>query len=212
MNDTSFSKTIWFQPRRTVGQLLERNDERLPWFLIIAASVVSGLVTPIFSSDEMNVSIVGVLLGSLTIGVLIGIIGWWITSGLYYLVGNKMLGGIGTYKETRAATAYSTIPVTMTGAVVYVLSLVILRGNLYTDPAFLNAGASIWTGLAALLFGIASIWSFVTLVNAIRVVHHVSGWRAFWTVVLPTILFYGFLFFLFFLLLIPLIFFFGIMG
>ncbi len=185
-------KTIWFQPRMTVRYFLDNGKPHHPLYIILLLGFLSFLTTTLMNASEAPSSYFGTILGALIFGTLSSWISWWITAGLIYLVAAKILGGVGTYEQTRRAYAYGVLPLVMGQLALWIPTALILGRQAFDDPLFLSTFQSTWILLFTLVYIVIVVWSFVTLVNAVAEIHQFSGWRGFFSVVLPGLLVFVF--------------------
>lgn len=123
--------------------------------------------------DTFAASTGGLLTCSLCIGLLGTVIGFYLGNGLIYL-GARVLGGTGSFGPQTYLQSLFSVPL---GAAMSVVSLV------YAIPV---AGPCIG-GIALLALG---IYSLVLNVRAVKVVHNLTGGRAFVAIILwPIVLF-----------------------
>lgn len=193
-------KTIWLQPRMTVRYFLEEGNPKHPLYIVLLMGFLSFLTTALMNAGEEPMSYFGTIIGALIGGTISSFISWWISAGLIYFVAAKILGGVGTYKQTRFAYAYGLLPLVMGQLVLWFPTAIILGNKAFADPVFLSSFQTGWVVFFTFVYIILSIWSFVTMLNAVSEAHQFSRWRGFFSVILP-----GILVFMFFVSLIMLI-------
>ncbi len=179
-------KNIWTKPRYTMRTLLDEGNEKKAFLVIALSSLILSFSQNAFAStideDALHLTFwqgIGFTLG----GIVVGIIGWYVLSGLLYGIA-KLLGGVGTYKGTRFAYAYGQLPYTIIGVLLIVPTFLILRENTFALYETLTITEQNWRNFANVFFLIGSIWSIVTTVFTLAEAHQITGWRSFFALLL----------------------------
>ncbi|WP_432358773.1 YIP1 family protein [Sporosarcina sp. UB5] len=178
--------SVWFHPRKTVQHVMEYKSSSFV-LLIVAISGVIHLLDQAVDNDLVESwNIATILLVALIAGPIVGVLGLYIASGIYHLF-SMMLGGMGTYEETRTAYAVSEI-IIVVGGLVWIPNLLILgQGNFISDYDF-TIGQAAWLVISLIVNFIVGIWSIVIVIATISEVHRFSAWRAALVVFLPIII------------------------
>ncbi len=173
--------TVWLHPKQTARDMI---DNKPLWFvfLLIAigsfAAFGSGYINSEFN-DTMSIAILVFI--SLFIGPIFGIIMMFIYGGVLYLCG-KLLRGTGSFWDVFKAGSLSYIPSLVTGFFYYLWMF------LSPESYFSVYETSAFSFIVPLIsFGLG-IWSFVINIAALSEAHRYSNWRAFFTLLIPTII------------------------
>lgn len=192
--------SIWTQPKATIRYVLEHKTWSYSFLILLLAAISVGLTS--FADTEIMPDLP--LLALIPLGIFStffgSIISLFISSALYTWVG-KWLRGKGNFKDMVQMIPIASIPLIWMMPIN--LFLVIVFGkNLFIDMMDTSDANAFGAMSAVLLFTnlltlILSIFSTVILSKGIGIVHRISSWRGFGTIMI--------VFGLFFVLLIPII-------
>lgn len=189
MEELSPWLSIWVKPKATIGRIVAENPDRSLWALCSIYGFSSLL--NLFQSLSL-----GMFLAPLPLYMLAAILSpFWgyaifaVWSWLVYLVGS-MLKGLASFKQVRAAYAWSCVPL------VFNIPLWILLGVLFGEQVFLNFpdGHLFTDAQVLILFGVlvvkvtAAIWSLVIYFNALAQVEQFSILRSIGSIILAGII------------------------
>ena len=187
---------IWTSPRETIRAIIQYN----PSYRLILLYWVYGFplllqMAQNFSLGE-RASLMGIFGGALVLAMLVGAVGINLGSALFYWTG-KWIGGVGSYREVRAAVAWSSVP-SIVNSGLWLILLGVFKGYLFTHQ-FLAAqfvGVQMAVIFVATVMQLAlAIWGFVILLQTIGEAQRFSAWKALLNVLLPIIVvFIGFRF------------------
>lgn len=181
-------RAIWTQPRATIQSLIVKDPgygfKRLSW--------IYGFTTALsFSKMHSLITLYplwAVLLGSLLLGIVIGLLFITITAYILQWCG-RLIGGNASFKQVRCVVAWSNVPVLINVLTWLLLICVFKEQAFYADfPAEVA-----WTNktglflLAILANSIAAIWSFVILLQGLREVQGFSIWKGLLNIIIPII-------------------------
>lgn len=184
-------KNIWLRARETIEDALPYTKKKQVFVLIALFGVMIGLNQAAVKGLGDRMPLGGIVISSLIIGPLMGAFVWWILGGVFLWTG-RLLGGQATWRETRGAFAWATIPYSAQ-LVLWVVQLPIFGHELFTDatPTIDN---SIPLLALYVLFGLLemalSIWFFVTLSQGLAAAHNFSSWLGFFSIILPVLIFF----------------------
>jgi len=172
--------SLWIAPRETMRRLVETDPTRYVIGLAMLRGGLGRLEIAWFSALSRRTPLsplwpVGVAFG-VVLGAIIGVIGLYVGA---WLVGFfcRILGGVSTAIEMRAALAWSHVP----GITAATLSIVLVLFGTVSPPEFKHSRLPVMTGstielmlLNAVLIG----WGVVVQLNCIGEVNRFSAWRA----------------------------------
>lgn len=181
-------RDIWTQPRATIQSLVAKDlsygFKKLAWIygftIALSLSKMFSLVTlyPLWA----------ILLGSLLLGIVFGFISITVTAYILYWCG-RLIGGNSPFKEIRCVVAWSNLPVVINVLVWILLICVFKEQAFYSDfPAEVTLANK--TGLFLLVMlgqWVASIWSFIILIQGLREVQGFSIWKGLLNIIIPII-------------------------
>ncbi|MFB1081775.1 YIP1 family protein [Jeotgalibacillus sp. JSM ZJ347] len=168
---------IWFKPKETTNDVIENKAVGFSIMLFIFstyANVLGGLQETGFI-DGWSPWLVILLV--LLAGPLLGIIGFYVGSWLYTIVG-RWMNGSGSLQDMRKAIGVTAIP-NLVLIPVYLIYIALYGEVFFQRPAWnefstLPAVPSLILNLIVLVIG---IWNIVVVSKAIGVVHGFSSWR-----------------------------------
>ncbi|WP_252503054.1 Yip1 family protein [Sporosarcina sp. Marseille-Q4943] len=178
--------SVWLHPRKTVQYVMECKTSSFVLFIVAISGVIHLLDQAVDNDLVESWNIAAILLVALIVGPIVGVVGLYIASGIYHMF-SLMLGGMGTYEQTRTAYAVSEI-IIVVGGIVWIPNLLILgRGNFISDYDF-TMGQTAWLVISLIINFIVGIWSLVVVIATISEVHRFSAWKATLVVFLPIII------------------------
>lgn len=177
--------SIWTSPKKIIRSAINGEKTKLVYILVIIAGILRALDGAVADNMGDSIPFATILLISLFGGAVIGIVGWWILSGLMTFLG-KWVGGVGSYEEMKIAVGISYIPLAFS-ACLYVLDLVILKRALFMDVS-LSVFQALWLLFSAVITFVLSVWAIIILIKGIAEVHRFSSWKGLLTFILPSIL------------------------
>ncbi|MFJ7935867.1 Yip1 family protein [Sporosarcina sp. NPDC096371] len=178
--------SIWTKPRETVRYAIDHKSMKFAIILVVIAGVFDMLNAASQNNMGNSMSVSKILLFSVVLGPLLGLIGWWIAAGIATFVGT-WFGGEGRFAELKMAFAIAYIPVIL-GGLFWIPDLLILGEHLFNDEISISGLTLIWQLLSGLIGIVIGVWGFIITVLAVAEAHKFSGWRGFWTVVIPSVL------------------------
>src|SRR5690606_22160631 len=99
---------IWYRTREVIEEKLEDTSKEQIILLIAVFGIALMLNNAAARGLGDHYSLGIILLYSMIFGPLMGALAWVILSGLLHWI-SRLLGGTGTWKETRTAVAWSTV-------------------------------------------------------------------------------------------------------
>ena len=183
--------SVWLHPKKTVRHMIENRLLRLAIVLVAVAgffgafvpatdpSTYGGLEDDVFAMEPM--SFVELLLSGVFSAILTVIV-MFIVVGFIFLFG-KLFKGKGTYWDVFQASALAVIPTLIVGVIGFVWAALDIQS--FNDFSGSNPMVLIY-GVIAFVLG---VWAFVISVGALAEANRYSNWRAFFTLMLPTIIF-----------------------
>lgn len=179
-------KSIWLEPRETVRYAIDHKTMKYALMLVLIASLFD--VLNVMTQDNLDTTIPasGFIIWLIILSPVLGLIGWWIGAGLATMVGT-WFGGTGTFAELKMAYAISFIPVIL-GGLLWIPDLLILGKSLFSEDVSVSGWRLMWQFFSGFVGIVIGIWSFIITVMAVAEAHRISGWRGFWTAVIPSVL------------------------
>lgn len=188
---------IWIHPRKTVRAIVESN----PNYRLVLLSAIYGfqylLQSAQYFSLGQGTSLALILLFAVIFAIPAGYITFNVMSLFYYWIG-KLIKGKGSFKEIRAATVWSSVPMVVT-CLIWIILMVFHGNNLFVAgyETQLTGGAaalSMSLGFVQLAIG---IWGLVIFLHALGEVQGFSSWMALLNAVLAGIVVFILLFLVF---------------
>ncbi len=180
---------MWVKPRQTIRQIVSVNPSAKIYWL----SLVYGFPMVLYlfqgASLAQNTPLPIIFLFALIGGLILGFIGISIGSALIYWTG-KWVGGKGSYKQVRAAIAWSNVTNTVNCVLWLLMAFVFGKGLFLADFAytpFVGTERLIVNFIFIAQF-IISIWSLVIFFKALGEVQGFSAWKAILNALLPVFL------------------------
>ncbi|WP_124726346.1 YIP1 family protein [Staphylospora marina] len=182
--------SMWKQPRETVRAYVLNHSAKWLWML----SALSGIKFFLDNADAQDVgdqvAFGSILLLSLIIGPFLGIIYWYLLSGLLAITG-KVAGLSGKWREFRQAVGLSFVPLA------WAMPLWLIRLILFGSENFASRtpviDSSVWLLLLIVLFSLVDlalgVWYLVTLSRSVAEVYDCSAWKAFGLILLSGLVF-----------------------
>lgn len=183
--------SVWLHPKKTVRYMIENRLLRLAIVLVAVAGFFGAFVpatdpatygefdNEVFVMEPM--SFVELLFSGL-FSAIFTVISMFIVVGFIFLFG-KLFKGQGTYWDVFQASALAVIPTLVMGIIGFIWAALNIQ-------SFNDFGASspitIIYGIVASVLG---VWAFVISIGALAEANRYSNWRAFFTLMLPTIIF-----------------------
>lgn len=182
--------TIWYRPKATISRVVAENPDKGLWFFAYVygfLSVLSGLQVMSFGAflGPIHIILIAALFAPLWGICSFGLWGWLITQT------GKLLKGTCTFKEARAAFAWSCTPLVV-NLVCWGLLVGWMGASLFL---FHKTGIFLSSSSAAALIVIITlkvtmnIWSLMIYLNALAAVQRFSVIKAIFNVLLAWIIF-----------------------
>jgi len=178
--------SVWFHPRKTVQYVTDYKTGSFVLGIAAISGIIHFLDQAVNNDLGESWNLAAILLISLIVGPIIGVIALYIVSGIYHAL-SLLLGGLGSFEESRKAFTVSNIIIVIAG-LIWIPDLLILgHGNFISDYDF-STGQFIWMIISLFVNFVVGIWSLVVLVATIVEVHRFATWKAVLVVLLPIIL------------------------
>ena len=171
---------MWFLPRPTIRQIVESNpNQKLP-LLIAGAGIAHALSFAAGTGMGKNTPLPALILFAIIMGPVSALLTVWVGGYLLRWSAAK-LGGSATVAETRAAIAWSWVPI------VTILPLWIPRYILFADELFkletpridsIPTLSFLFDFINSIEF-IVVIWGALLLYSALAEINRFSAWRGF---------------------------------
>jgi|GEM_PF-5903931 len=172
MNKTNLSPliSIWFKPRRTIAEIVQRNSSYMVNFLTSTLVVLPAIRVSLsdFSNFFNFISSFSLNIIFGAISILIGLYLWGL---LLTFVGQK-IGGEGIYEDVVAVIVWSILPLLFL-ELFYIVATIAIR----LFPGIAGKGyIFVYRGITSLMI----LWSLFIGVNGLSEVHKISLGKSFW--------------------------------
>ncbi|MGE7999575.1 YIP1 family protein [Lysinibacillus sp. NPDC093190] len=178
--------SIWLHPKQTTRYMIE---EKSIGFAILLLSIgyigvtLSDLIDKISYIDWSPWLIV---LICVILSPIAGIVGTAFVALIAWLFG-KLFKGTGTYSHLFKGLSLTAIPFIV--LIPFYLIWLFISPESLMDPDF--AGSMPWIfWLAILVTLVIGIWSIVITIGVVAEAHQISNWMAFFTILIPSIIFF----------------------
>lgn len=170
--------SIWVKPRKTVRALVEYDVN----FRFIVMCAIYGflymLQTSQFLALGQSSSLLVIIILSAVLAIPAGYIVFNISSFFAFLLG-KLIKGKGSFKQIRAATYWSTVPMVVT--LLFWIFCIVINGNSLFVPGYeksLVGSASIINLVIGIAQFVLAIWGLIIYLHALGEVQGFSAWMA----------------------------------
>jgi len=181
--------TIWTQPRATIAEIVRENPNRSIWWLSAIygfSSILNSFQTALLG-NKLNIA--AIFLIAIVLCPIWGYISFSIWSWVVSFTG-KLFKGAGTFKEIRAAYAWSCVPLIVNVLLWFLLAALFGRA-LFTEmketQTFTQAQVTLLFGILIIRIAVA-IWSIVIYLNALAEVQKYSVLRAIGNVIVAAVI------------------------
>jgi hypothetical protein len=178
--------SLWIAPRQTIRRLVDADPTRyviglamlsgalgrleIAWFSALSQGTPPGPLWPVSVAFRV------------AIGAIVGVIGLYVGA---WLVGIfcRILGGVSSAIEMRAALAWSHLP----GITAAIVSIALVLFGAVNPPEFKHSRLPVMTGSTIELMLVNAVligWGVAVQLNCIGEVNRFSAWRALWAIVL----------------------------
>lgn len=180
---------IWVRPRATLQAILAYNKS----YLLPLLYWIYGM--PLFLQAAQNMSLgerfpLGVILGGAVIGAfIIGFIGINLGALLFHWTG-RWIGGVGSFKDVRAAVAWASVP-HIVAIATWIVQVLMFGHNTFSLMFFKTplVGTSFTIMyLCSIVSMVAMVWGVVILLKALGQAQQFSAWKALLNVFLPFVI------------------------
>ena len=177
---------IWYRTREVIEEKLEDTSKEQIILLIAVFGIALMLNNAAARGLGDHYSLGTILLYSIIFGPLMGALAWVILSGLLHWI-SRLLGGTGTWKETRTAVAWSTV-VYSAMLVLWIPQLLLFGQELFTtETPRIDSNLLLLTLI--FLFGLLEtalrVMFVIVLSKSLGAAHRFSAWRGFGALALP---------------------------
>lgn len=175
--------SVWLHPKKTTRYVLNNKGIGYAIFIICLGYIGSMCTGLIDAQLYPMIPLWGIFLLLIFLSPIIGLLSNAFNALLIWLFG-KMFKGTGTYKEIFQSTALICIP--------FIVLIPFYFIWLFTNPNSLSYatfdGNLIFPVLVIILTIATMIWSCVITIATIAEAHQFSNWKAFFTILIPSII------------------------
>lgn len=176
-------------PKIAFQDLKEQQSKKVTVFLVILFGFTFFIERASTKNLGDDFSMLTIFIFALVLGPLLGLISWLILSSVSFIMA-RLLGGTGTWAETRIATTWSTLPYISKWIILF-FQLIMFRSELFKTETPIMDG-SLFLMFAFLVLAIVDmVFTFFYLYvfsNFVAEVHDFSAWKGLLSVVLLWIL------------------------
>ncbi len=176
--------SIWVHPRKTIRTLIEYNTN----YRLVALCAIYGFQYILqilqYLSLGQGTSLIFVILLALIFSIPVGYIVFNVLSAFYFWIG-KLIKGKGSFKQIRAATYWSSVPMVVS-CLVWIVLMVLHGNSLFVagyETKLVGAAAAVSMGLGVLQL-VIGIWGLIIMLHALGEVQGFSAWMALLNLVL----------------------------
>lgn len=170
--------SIWVKPRKTIRALVEYDAG----FCFIVMCAIYGFLYMLqisqFLALGQSSSLLIIIILSAVLAIPVGYIVFNISSFFAFLLG-KLIKGKGSFKQIRAATYWSTVP--MVVVLLFWIFCIVINGNSLFVPGYekrlVESAATINIVISIAQFALA-IWGLIIYLHALGEVQGFSAWMA----------------------------------
>lgn len=170
--------SIWVSPRKTIRALVAYDVN----FRLILLCAIYGFQYMLQASQFLALgqhsSLLLIVIIAAVLSIPVGYILFNVMSFFYYFLG-KLIKGKGSFKEVRAATYWSSVPIVVS-IVVWIVLMAVYGNNLFVPgyekqmtTAMLSVNMT--AGIAQIVLG---VWGFIIFLHALGEVQGFSAWMA----------------------------------
>ena len=180
---------MWVKPRETIRGIVTKD----PDFRLYHLAAIYGFPMLLQFAQSLSLattySFWAILIASMLLSIVAGMLGFTISSALVHWIG-KWLGGVGSFREIRAAIAWSSVP-NVAVIVLWIILMGLFGGGLFYKE-FPEMALTGWlygvTSLIFVLMTVLSVWSFILLITGVSEVQKFSVWRGIVNIILPFVI------------------------
>lgn len=192
-NDTPQARTklnpflsVWLHPKQTTRYMIEEKSIGFA-ILIMAIGYIGVTLSDLIDKEALlGWSPWFIVLLCVILSPIIGIIGTAFSALITWLFG-KLFKGTGTYSDLFKGLSLTAVP--FLALFPFYLIWLFTSAESLMDPNF--SGSFPWIIWPAILLTIVVwIWSIVITIGVVAEAHQISNWMAFFTLLLPTIMFF----------------------
>lgn len=176
--------SIWVHPRKTIRALVEYNTN----YRMITLCAIYGFQYILqiiqYLSLGQGSSLIFILLLALIFSIPMGYIVFNVLSALYFWIG-KLIKGKGSFKQIRAATYWSSVPMIVT-CLIWIILMVLYGNSLFVagyETKIVGGAAALSLGLGIVQL-VIGIWGLIIMLHALGEVQGFSAWMALLNLVL----------------------------
>jgi hypothetical protein len=180
--------TIWLRTKEGMEEKLDHTTKKQIFLLIALYGITAALDNAAIRNLGERNPFERILIYSIVLGPFMGALYWFLLSDLTHWT-SRLLGGSGTWKETRTAVAWATIPYS-TKLVLWVPQLLLFGREMFTAKTpVIDSNLILLTlfFLFGLLETIMNIGFIVVLSKSLGAAHQFSAWRGLGALVLPVV-------------------------
>ncbi|WP_339262383.1 Yip1 family protein [Lysinibacillus sp. FSL K6-3209] len=175
--------STWMHPKQTARYMIDAKSIGYA-ILIMSIAYIGAMLTGLIDSDFLlNVSPWIIVLFCVILAPISAIIGTAFSTLIFWLVG-KLFKGSATFSEMFKGLSLAGVP--FIALIPFYLIWLFTSPESLMDANYIESAPWIfWPSL--LMTAVTSIWSIVITVGVVAEAHRFSNWKAFFTVLIPSI-------------------------
>ncbi|OEC01757.1 hypothetical protein GY31_10255 [Lysinibacillus sphaericus] len=175
--------STWMHPKQTARYMIDAKSIGYA-ILIMSIAYIGAMLTGLIDSDFLlNVSPWIIVLFCVILAPISAIIGTAFSTLIFWLIG-KLFKGSATFSEMFKGLSLAGVP--FIALIPFYLIWLFTSPESLMDANYMESAPWIfWPSL--LMTAVTSIWSIVITVGVVAEAHRFSNWKAFFTVLIPSI-------------------------
>lgn len=175
--------STWMHPKQTARYMIDAKSIGYA-ILIMSIAYIGAMLTGLIDSDFLlNVSPWIIVLFCMILAPISAIIGTAFSTLIFWLVG-KLFKGSATFSEMFKGLSLAGVP--FIALIPFYLIWLFTSPESLMDANYMESAPWIfWPSI--LMTAVTSIWSMVITVGVVAEAHRFSNWKAFFTVLIPSI-------------------------
>lgn len=182
---------IFRHPKQNIRLAMDETSAKVLFILISLYGMNAFLDQAMGRSLGDTIPFAAILVLSILLGPMLGAISWFLSSAVVYGTA-RLFGGTASFRETRQAWVWATVPY-LTKLFVITIPMILIFGEENFTILTPNMDSSIFLLLLFFLFIVAdmilSIYYLVVYSKIIGEVHNIGTWKGFASIVLIPIVF-----------------------
>ncbi|WP_203333773.1 Yip1 family protein [Planococcus beigongshangi] len=179
--------SIWTKPRQTLRQVIDENNSKFIFLLLLLAGYSAVLVSVIDTNSNETLGVWSIVIGGLIAGPLIALFGNLLGAGLSVWIG-RIFKGTSTFEEMFRALLAGQIP--QIWMIPVLLLWIFLSPSSYFTVSIdeYSGGDLVLNLILSSILSVVSVWTFVVQSKAIGEAHGFSAWKGAAVIFIPLVI------------------------